>query len=65
MRDKATEVADAKHREELLERALEQGRQIQQLLRQNTDLTEAVHELAEKIHELVNNRGPDRTTQSP
>jgi uncharacterized membrane protein len=53
MRDKATEVADPKHREELSERALKQGKQIQQLLRQNTDLTEAVHELTQKIHELV------------
>ena len=52
-RDKMSEVADAKHREELSERALEQGRQLAQLLRQNTELTEAVHELTEKIHELV------------
>ena len=55
-RDKMSEVADAKHREELSARALEQGRQLEQLLRQNTDLTEAVHDLSEKIHELVTTR---------
>ena len=55
-RDKVSEVADAKHREELSARALEQGRQLEQLLRQNTDLTEAVHDLSEKIHELVTTR---------
>ena len=52
-RDKMSEVADAKHREELSQRALEQGKQTERLLQQNTDLTEAVHELTEKIHELV------------
>jgi len=52
-RDKATEVADAKHREDLSERALEQGRQIQELIRQNTELTQAVHDLTEKVHNLV------------
>ena len=52
-RDKASEEADARHREELSGRSLEQGRQIELLLRQNTDLTRAVHDLTEKIHELV------------
>jgi len=52
-RDKASEVADAAHREELSARALEQGRQLEQLLQQNTDLTRAVHYLTEKIHRLV------------
>jgi uncharacterized membrane protein len=52
-RDKATEVADAKHREDLSKRALEQGRQIQELIRQNTELTQAVHDLTEKVHKLV------------
>lgn len=52
-RDKASEIADATHREELSARALEQGSQLEQLLRQNTDLTQAVHDLTEKIHRLV------------
>ncbi|HEX9124664.1 MAG TPA: DUF1003 domain-containing protein [Actinomycetota bacterium] len=52
-RDKASEVADAKHREDLSERALVQGKQIETLLVQNTELTQAVHDLTEKIHELV------------
>ena len=52
-RDKASEVADAAHREELSARALEQGRQLEPLLKQNTDLTRAVHDLTERIHRLV------------
>ena len=43
-RDRMSEVADAKHREELSQRALEQGRQLEQLLRQKTELTAAVHD---------------------
>jgi uncharacterized membrane protein len=57
-RDKGSEIADAKHREDLSRRSLEQGRQIQKLLRQNTDLTEAIHDLTEKIHELVARGSP-------
>jgi uncharacterized membrane protein len=52
-RGKAMEAADAAHREELSDRSLEQGRQIQELLRVNTELTEAVHDLTQKIHQLV------------
>jgi uncharacterized membrane protein len=57
-RDKASEIADAAHREELSERALEQGRQLEQLLRQNAALIQAVHDLTQKIHALVES-GPD------
>jgi uncharacterized membrane protein len=52
-RDKAMEKADAAHRELLSERSLQQGREIQELLRANTELTQAVHDLTEKIHRLV------------
>jgi uncharacterized membrane protein len=52
-RDKAREVADAKHREDLSERSLEQGNQIQELLEQNTELTRSIHELTEKVHALL------------
>jgi uncharacterized membrane protein len=45
-RDKATEVASAKHAEELSARQL-------QLLRENTDLTERVAELSERIERLT------------
>ncbi len=57
-RDKATEIADAKHREDLSQRALLQGTQIQKLLQQNTELTQAVHDLTEKIHALVAAKQP-------
>jgi uncharacterized membrane protein len=52
-RDKAMEEADAKHREELSERSLQRERQIEELLRVNTELTEAIHDLTQKIHRLV------------
>ena len=52
-RDKAREIADAKHREDLAERSLEQGRLIETLLRQNTELTQAVRDVTEKVHLCV------------
>jgi uncharacterized membrane protein len=45
-RDKATEIATAKHAEELSARQM-------QLLRENTDLTQRVEELTERIEQLT------------
>jgi uncharacterized membrane protein len=52
-RDKASEIADAAHREELSQRSLAEEGRIKELIQQNMDLTEAVHELTAKVHELV------------
>jgi uncharacterized membrane protein len=53
-RDKAGAVADALHREELSRRSLEQGRQLEQLLDSNTELTEQTRRLAEHVDTLTN-----------
>jgi len=52
-RDKAGAVADALHREELSSRSLEQGRQLEQLLESNTELTEQTKRLAEHVDTLT------------
>jgi uncharacterized membrane protein len=63
-RDKAAEIADASHREELSQRSLAEEVRIRDLIQQNTDLTEAVHELTERVHELVATRLRDGSPPS-
>jgi uncharacterized membrane protein len=53
-RDKAHADADARHREELSQRTLEQGEQLQRLLESNTELTEQTRRLAEHVDTLTN-----------
>jgi len=55
-RDKLSEQADAEHREELSSRAIKQGEQLEQLLRENTELAKAVHDLTVQIHDSLPNR---------
>ncbi len=53
-RDKVLAVADARHREELSRRSLEQGEQLQRLLESNTELTEQTRKLAGHVDTLTN-----------
>jgi len=52
-RDKAHTDADAKHREELSQHSLQQGEQLQRLLKSNTELTEETRKLAEHVDRLT------------
>jgi len=52
-RDKAHTDADARHREELSQRSLEQAAKTQQLLESNTQLTEQTRKLAEHVDRLT------------
>jgi uncharacterized membrane protein len=52
-RDKALAVADARHREDLSNRSLQQGRQLERLLESNTELTEQTRQLAEHVDTLT------------
>ncbi len=52
-RDKAHTDADARHREELSQRSLQQGEQLQQLLESNTRLTEQTRKLTEHVETLT------------
>jgi uncharacterized membrane protein len=52
-RDKALTDADARHREDLSSRSLEQGRQLKQLIESNTKLTEQTRKLAEHVDTLT------------
>ena len=52
-RDKALNDADARHREDLSSRSLEQGRQLEQLIDSNTRLTEQTRKLAEHVDTLT------------
>jgi uncharacterized membrane protein len=53
-RDKAHSEADAKHREALSQRSLDQGEQLRRLLDSNTKLTEETKKLAEHVDTLTN-----------
>ena len=52
-RDKAHTDADARHREELSQRSLQQGDQLERLLKSNTELTEETRKLAEHVDRLT------------
>jgi uncharacterized membrane protein len=52
-RDKATAVADARHREEIAQGAVTQEQQLQTLLEQNTRITEQIDKLTREIHHRV------------
>ncbi len=52
-RDKAHTDADARHREELSQRSLQQGNQLERLLKSNTELTEETRKLAEHVDRLT------------
>jgi uncharacterized membrane protein len=52
-RDKAHTEADALHREELAKGAEQQSSQIMELLRQNTQLTETIKNLSQRIETLT------------
>ena len=52
-RDKAHTDADARHREELSRRSLQQGEQLQRLLESNTRLTEQTRKLTEHVETLT------------
>jgi uncharacterized membrane protein len=52
-RDKATSVADARHREEIAQSAVTQEQQLQSLLEQNTRITEQIEKLTQEIHHRV------------
>src|SRR5437588_6264947 len=52
-RDKAHAEADARHREELSQRSLEQAAQMQKLLESNTKMTEETRKLAEHVDRLT------------
>jgi uncharacterized membrane protein len=49
-RDKATAEADARHREEIAQRAVTKEQQLQSLLEQNTRITEQIEKLTQEIH---------------
>jgi uncharacterized membrane protein len=55
-RDKAFAAADAQHREEQTTLVLELLREMDTLLRQNTELTVQVHQLTEEIHRYTSPR---------
>jgi uncharacterized membrane protein len=52
-RDKATTVADARHREDIAQSALTQEQRLQSLLEQNTRITEQIDKLTQEIHRRV------------
>jgi uncharacterized membrane protein len=52
-RDKATAVADARHREAIAQSAVTQEQQLQSLLEQNTRITEEIDKLTQEIHRRV------------
>jgi uncharacterized membrane protein len=52
-RDKAHTDADARHREELSQRSLQQGEQLERLLESNTRLTEQTRKLTEHVETLT------------
>ena len=52
-RDKAHTDADARHREEISQRSLQQGNQLERLLKSNTELTEETRKLAEHVDRLT------------
>lgn len=56
-RDKASEAANAKHRDET------SGAQLD-LLKQNTDLTEQIHELTSQIHNLLSQKAAEVPSSS-
>ena len=55
-RDKAFTEADAKHREAQTEFVVKILEELDELLKQNTDLTTKVHKLTEEIHAVTANR---------
>ncbi|MDX6544766.1 MAG: hypothetical protein QOG02_540, partial [Gaiellales bacterium] len=52
-RDKAHAEADARHREEIAQRAVTQERQLQNLVEQNTAITQQIEQLTQEIHRRV------------
>jgi uncharacterized membrane protein len=52
-RDKAHADADAQHREELAQENLKRQEQVMQLLAQNTELTQTIKDLSERIEALT------------
>jgi uncharacterized membrane protein len=52
-RDKAHAEADARHREEIAQRAVTQERQLQNLVEQNTAITQKIENLTQEIHRRV------------
>jgi uncharacterized membrane protein len=52
-RDKATAMADARHREDIARATMEQERQLRQLIEQNTRITRQIENLTEEIHGRV------------
>ena len=52
-RDKAHAEADARHREEIAQRAITQEQQLQALLEQNTSITQQIDKLTQEIHQRL------------
>ncbi len=52
-RDKAHSEADARHREEIAQRAITHEQQLQTLLEQNTAITQQIEKLTQEIHHRV------------